>query len=92
MTDAEILTNTKIDLEISGTSRDTFLENLITSAKAAINLEGITLEDTVPDGMLVASYAAYLYRKRKDDVTGMPRHLRYLLNNRLLAEKGRSDT
>ncbi len=37
--------------------------------------------------MLVEQYAAYLYRKRKDEKAAMPRMLRYMLNNRLFRQK-----
>ena len=80
-----------MDLEISGTSRDEMLENMIELAKAAITREGITLNNTVDDGMLVECYAAFLYRKRREEAFAMPRSLRYMLNNRLLSEKGKSE-
>ena len=86
-----ILKILKTDLEISGTSRDEMLENMIDLAKAAIEREGIKLNDSVDDGMLIESYAAFLYRKRREDVVAMPRSLRYLLNNRLMSEKGKSE-
>lgn len=84
MTDAKILIFLKTDLQISSTAYDDFLKNTITLAKAAIQREGITLQDNVEDGMLVSMYAAYLYRKRKEDGP-MPRMLRYALNNRLFS-------
>lgn len=85
-----ILKILKTDLEISGPSRDEMLGNMIDLAKAAIEREGITLNDSVDDGMLIENYAAFLYRKRREDVVAMPRSLRYLLNNRLFSEKGGS--
>ena len=86
-----ILKILKTDLEISGGSRDEMLGNMIEVAKAAIQREGIKLNDSVDDGMLVESYAAFLYRKRREDALAMPRSLRYLLNNRLLSEKGKGE-
>ena len=91
MNNENILTILKMDLEISGTSRDEMLENMIELAKAAITREGITLNNTVDDGMLVECYAAFLYRKRREEAFAMPRSLRYMLNNRLLSEKGKSE-
>lgn len=90
MAKEDILKIVKVDLEIATTSRDEYLNNVIDLAVAAITREGITLDDTVEDGMLVASYAAFLYRKRKGENMVMPKHLRYMLNNRLLSEKARS--
>lgn len=104
MTDKDILTMLKTDLQISATQYDTYLTNLIKLAKAAIEREGIVLNVlvesneeevtesetglTIEDGMLVQMYAAYLYRKRKEENTAMPRSLRYALNNRLFSQKG----
>lgn len=89
MTDSNVLTMLKTDLQISvsATQYDEYLKNLITLARAAIGKEGIELADNVEDGMLVEMYAAYLYRKRKENIA-MPRSLRYELNNRLFSQKG----
>lgn len=88
MKDSEVLTVLKTDLQISASQYDNYLTNLIALAKAAIAKEGITLKETVEDGMLVEMYTAYLYRKRRGDDKAMPRSLRYALNNRLLSQKG----
>ena len=96
MTDAEILATTKYNLAIAGDAWDSYLATLIEVAKKSIKTEGITLNlDEIDDCNLVVMYAAYLYRKRAESsvqgtlswVAGMPRMLRYALNNRLLAEK-----
>ena len=67
MTNAEILTILKSDLDIAATSttKDALLNNLITLSISAITREGITLTDpmTVEEGTLVEMYAAFLYRK-----------------------------
>lgn len=89
MTAADILTMTKLNLEIpaSNTLFDTYITNLITAAQQMISREGITLTDSVEDGNLIVMYAAYLYRKRAEDTPQMPRMLRYALNNRLFSQK-----
>lgn len=88
MADINILVPLKIDLQISSTAQDNYLEQLIELAESAIGTEGITLDLTsVSDSMLVEMYAAYLYRKRRESNTAMPRMLRWMLNNRLLQEK-----
>lgn len=87
MTNAEILTLLKIDLQISAKSLDTYLSTLIETARAFIAKEGVTLNDSAEDGMLVEMYAAYLYRKRREENASMPRMLRWALNNRLLGGK-----
>jgi hypothetical protein len=56
----------------------------------------------IDDASLIVMYAAYLYRNRVNDseagyktaisATGMPRMLRYALNNRLFSQKMRTDS
>ena len=88
MTDADILTILKTDLMVSSSALDTYLQTLIASAKDYISTEGITLADSQSDGMLIEMYAAYLYRRRREENVQMPRMLRWALNNRLFSEKG----
>lgn len=78
----------KIDLGITVTSYDERLEALLETARQMIAREGITLTDSAEDTQLVVAYAAWLWRRR-DSGAGMPRMLRYLLNNRLFSEKAR---
>ena len=60
----------------------------IDAAVEFIEREGITLDyDNTGDLMLVTMYASYLYDKRNDGVSVMPRALRYNLNTRLFQEK-----
>lgn len=86
MNNEEIRGILKTDLQICVTQYDDYLDNLIDLAHDAISKEGITLDDSTADGMLVEVYAAYLYRKRRED-SPMPRMLRYMLNNRLFSQK-----
>ena len=78
----------KIDLGITVSAYDERLQALITTAQQMIAREGITLTDSSEDQQLVVAYAAWLWRRR-DSGSGMPRMLRYLLNNRLFSEKAR---
>lgn len=78
-----ILPLLKMDLDIHTTKRDEYLNTLILSAKEFIEEEGITLGQSYGDTLLIEMYAAYLFRKRKEDAA-MPRMLRSALNNRLL--------
>ena len=88
MTDAELLTMTKSNLQIAGFTWDAYLAQLIIAAQEAIATQGITLDlEQVSDCNLVVMYASYLYRKRADDNPAMPRMLRYELNNRLFSQK-----
>ena len=88
MADSDILTILKVDLQIAVNRLDEYLLALIQSARRFITQEGITLSDSMDDAVLVEMYAAYLYRRRREENAAMPRMLRYALNNRLLAEKG----
>lgn len=79
----------KTDLGIRTTSAyDVRLEQLLTAAEAAIRQEGAsTLDASKPlDMQLIVDYAAWLWRRR-DNMEGMPRMLRWQLNNRILSEK-----
>lgn len=92
MPDNDVLAILKIDLQINSTAADAYLGDLIKSAREAITIEGITLNNTNhADGMLIEMYAAYLYRARHGEDKGMPRMLRYQLNNRLFSEKANPD-
>ena len=88
MADSDILTIVKVDLQIAVNRLDEYLLALIQSARRFITQEGITLSDSMDDAVLVEMYAAYLYRRRREENAAMPRMLRYALNNRLLSEKG----
>lgn len=85
----DILMIVKYDLGIANDNWDDYLEHLIDVAKAEIGREGIHLQDNAGDNQLVVMYTAYLYRKRTGERPGMPRMLRYALNNRLFAEKSK---
>lgn len=92
MTEAEqrIITQLKIDLQISSDAVDSFLLEKIHAAEEYISTEGITLDyANSGDVDLVEMYAAYLYRERRNtgDTSKMPRMLRWALNNRLFHEK-----
>lgn len=87
MTEAEVLLpSLKIDLGITTTAFDSRLTSYIEAAQAEIQREGVTLLSSVSDDQLVTMYAGWLWRKR-DSGEGMPRMLRYALNNRVFAEK-----
>ncbi len=90
MVDVDLLAMLKVDLGITAKVYDERLMQYLQAAKAEITREGITLLDTVDDNQLVVMYAAWSWRKR-DTGEGMPRMLRYALNNRLFSEKMRAD-
>lgn len=89
MTDENILTLVKADvgLIVLNDAQTAFLESCLSSAKAFIEREGVTLDLTdVEDVKLVEMYTAYLWRKRATNEP-MPRMLRWALNNRALGGK-----
>lgn len=86
MADEAVLGILKINLQVSTDKLDSYLSGLISAAREYIKTEGITLQDTPGDSNLVVMYAAYLYRKRREDGP-MPRSLRWALNNRLFSQK-----
>lgn len=90
MTDSELLTVLKVDLQISSGALDEYLTGLIEAAKEYIATEGIALTDSVGDCQLVVMYAAYLYRRRREENVTMPRMLRWAMNNRLFEQKAGS--
>ena len=86
MTDSELLTMLKIDCGITTTAFDERLAQYIETAEAEITREGATLADTASDSQLIVMYAAWLWRKR-DTGEGMPRMLRYAINQRVFSQK-----
>lgn len=91
MTDAQIasiLASLKVDLGILRTTAyDERLTEIIIASYRMIEREGATLDvSTLDDAQLVVMYSAWMWRKR-DTGEGMPRMLRYALNNRVLGEK-----
>lgn len=84
-----MLTMLKTDLGIrTSTAYDARLIQLLTAAESAIRKEGAsTLDASDPlDQQLIVMYAAWLWRRR-DNMDGMPRMLRWTLNNRIFGEK-----
>ena len=77
----------RTDLGITTNKYDVRLYKLIESAQKMIETEGITIDDTDPqDQQIVVSYAAWMWRRR-DTMEGMPRMLRWQLNNRLMSQQ-----
>lgn len=87
MTDVELLAALKIDLGITGTGYDARLDQVITSAQELIAREGVMLNlSSFEDCQLVIMYAGWLWRRR-DTMEGMPRMLRWALNNRVFGPR-----
>lgn len=88
-TTATVLQMVKTDLGIKANAYDVRLTQYINSAKSAIIREGASLSDAVEDMQIVAMYAGWLWKKR-DTGEGMPRNLRWMLNNKIFSEKARN--
>ena len=87
ISDADKLVMLKTDLGISSTAYDTRLAQYIKSAEASITREGVTINnEKIDDATLIVMYAAWMWTRRESG-EGMPRMLRYKLNNRILSEK-----
>lgn len=84
-----VLSMLMVDLGITTASYDQRLTALVASAEEMITREGISLTEELEDVQLLVMYAAWLWRRR-DTGDGMPRMLRYTLNNRLFSQKMRS--
>lgn len=88
MTDVEkLLPRLKVDLGFMTTVYDERLKSYLSNAQVEITRQGATLkENDINDDELTIMYAAWQWRRR-DTMEGMPRMLRYELNNRILQEK-----
>lgn len=73
---------------MSTTAYDERLSQLLAAAEKRITEEGVTDLDTenLLDAQLVVDYAEWLWRRR-DTKEGMPRMVRYALNNRIFSAK-----
>ena len=85
---ATLLSGLKIDLGITTDAYDDRLTIYLQTAQRRIEEEGVTLTDSVDDNQLTVQYAAWMWRRR-DSGEGMPRMLRYALNNRIFSRKMR---
>lgn len=84
---ANLLAAVKVDIGITTDAYDDRLLQYIMAAYRAITTEGIVLDvDDDMDKQLVVMYTAWLWRRR-DGMEGMPRMIRYALNNRLFSQK-----
>lgn len=83
-----LLNMLKTDLGIlTTTAYDERLNQMIASAQRFMSEEGITIDTGDPeDCQIIVMYAAWLWQRR-DSGNGMPRMLRYALNNRVFREK-----
>lgn len=88
MADLNLLQMLKIDLGFKTAGYDDRLNQLLSVAEREIIREGAETLDKndLDDAQLIVMYAAWLWRKR-DTQEGMPRMVRYAINNRVFSEK-----
>jgi len=90
LTQADLLKLLQADLNqlMPDETRLAQLTHLIDTAIQLIQREGASVTEpySPEDGQLIVMYAAYLFRKRATN-EGMPRMLRWALNNRIFSEK-----
>lgn len=80
----------KRDLQLLTNANDDFLIDLLNAADKFIKTEGIKDDGGAEYTQIQVQYAAYLFRRRAGSDTGMPRFLRYEMNNLLFSQKARS--
>ena len=83
-----LLSGLKVDLGITTDAYNDRLLTYLQTAQTRIEEEGAILTGSVDDQLLVVQYAAWMW-KRRDTGEGMPRMLRYALNNRIFSRKMR---
>lgn len=77
----------KTDLGITHTLRDAFFINLINGSIKEIERRGITLnQKSADDQMLIVDYAAWVYRKRQEDIP-LAANIQHRLRNRIIKER-----
>ena len=78
----EVLKLLKLDLGIAHDQRDDYFTALIASAEQELERKGVKLDlEQTDDKMLLSDYAAWLYRKRQEDVP-LANNLRWRIMNR----------
>ena len=87
-----LLSSLKIDIGMTTNAYDERLIQYLRGSYEAITEEGINLDATsMKDQQLVILYSAWMWRRR-DNGEGMPRMIRYALNNRLFSQKMKVST
>lgn len=82
-----ILTLLKFDLGILHDLRDAYFIRLLDAAKDEIERRGIVLDlKAADDQMLLSDYAAWVYRKRQEDVP-LANNIQHRLRNRIIKER-----
>ncbi len=81
----------ELDMHSLPGQRESQLQTYLDVAESRIRKKGITLDLTdTEDAHLLVEYAAWLFRRRRQEASKMmPEYLRLDINDRLISEKGR---
>lgn len=93
MSKQEKLALLKYNLQLTTNANDDLLNFFLDTADARIKREGVTDDDSIDYASCQIDYAAYLFRKRAagQPDSGMPRFLRWAMNNLLFSQKAGGD-
>lgn len=84
-----ILNLLKQDLGITHTLRDEYFLKLIEASQTEIESKGAILNiASTEDQVLIADYAAWVYRKRQEDIP-LANNIRYRIRTRVLKERSK---
>ena len=86
MTTQEMLASLKIDLGITTDFYDDRLAQYLAVAQSEMEREGATDDGSLNFANTVILYASWMWRRR-DSGEGMPRMVRYALNNLIFSQK-----
>lgn len=86
-----VLSLLKMDLGITHTMRDTYFITLLQSVIKEIEQKGITLNiNSAEDQILLSDYAAWVYRKRQENLP-LAQNIQQRLRNRIIKERAAID-
>lgn len=89
MVKEEKLALLKYNLQLTTNANDDLLNFFLDTADERIKREGIKDDESIEYTSCQLDYAAWLFRKRaaQQPDTGMPRYLRWAMNNLLFSQK-----
>lgn len=77
----------KMDLGITHSARDEYFLSFLNGCKSEIERKGITLDlNNLDDQILLSDYAAWMYRKRQEDVP-LASNIQLRIRNRIVKER-----
>ena len=103
MTAEDRLTVAKLNLQRLDNSADDLIKHFLQASDLFLQSEGVVDDETEEYDYLVIMYACYLFRKRDASPandrmfgghgeTGMPRFLRWAINNVIMKQKGSAES